>query len=361
MRRILEIHPRGAPAYPVLCGPDLVEGLREAWQPGWKKAALIGDDNTLGMFGEHVATTLRELDVEVLKLSFAPGEASKTRGTKQALEDAMLRAGLDRHAVVVGLGGGIVLDVAGFVAATFMRGIDHIFIATTLLAQVDASVGGKTGVNTVEGKNLIGAFHHPRAVLLDTAALAQLPPDELRNGLAEAIKHAVIEDAALFASFEAWAANGGAASLRPPVDVIAACVGIKAQVVADDPREHGRRKILNFGHTVGHAIEHATSHAMPHGQAVAVGMVIEARLALARGRLSEEALVRLVALLTRLGLPTRPPCPFASAAPYFSRDKKNRDGNIHCALPSRIGEIAPVDGAFTTPVTVDELHDAWGS
>jgi len=361
MRRILEIHPQGAPAYPVLCGPELVEGLREVWRPGWRRAALVGDDNTLGMFGEQIAGPLRRMGVEVLKLSFAPGEASKTRATKQSLEDAMLRAGFDRHAVVVGLGGGIVLDVAGFVAATFMRGVDHIFIATTLLAQVDASVGGKTGVNTAEGKNLIGAFHQPRAVLLDTASLAQLPPDELRNGLAEAIKHAVIEDAALFASFEAWAASRGAGSLRPPMDVISACVGIKAQVVADDPKEHGRRKILNFGHTVAHAIEHATAHDTPHGKAVAVGMVIEARLALARGRLSEEALVRLVALLTRLGLPTRPPCPFAAAAPYFSRDKKNRDGAIHCALPSRIGEVSPVDGAFTQAVTMDEISKAWGS
>ena len=361
MHRILEIHPRGASPYPVLCGPELAEGLREVWQPAWRQAALIGDDNTLGMFGEHVAGPLRDLGVEVLKLSFAPGEASKTRATKQALEDAMLRAGLDRQAVVVGLGGGIVLDIAGFVAATFMRGIDHVFVATTLLAQVDASVGGKTGVNTVQGKNLIGAFHHPRAVLLDTSALAQLPPDELRNGLAEAIKHALIEDAALFASFEAWAANGGAVSLRPPLDVIAACVGIKAQVVADDPREHGRRKILNFGHTVGHAIEHATAHAMPHGQAVAVGMVVEARLALARGRLSEEALVRLVALLTRLGLPIRPPCGFAAAAPYFGRDKKNHGGDIHCALPSRIGEVAPVGDAYTVPVAMDEIREAWGS
>lgn len=273
----------------------------------------------------------------------------------------MFRAHLDRHAVVVGLGGGVVLDVAGYVAATFMRGIDHVFIATTLLAQIDAAVGGKTGVNTPDGKNLVGAFHHPRAVLLDTSALGQLPPEELRNGLAEAIKHAVIRDAALFASLEAWAANGGATTLRPPADVIANCVAIKAAVVADDPREQGLRKILNFGHTVAHALEHASDHAVAHGHAVAVGMVVEGRVALARGRLPEGDLVRLVALLTRLGLPIRPPCGFEHAAPFFARDKKNRDGVIHCALPSRLGSIAPDEGgAFTQAVAPDELREAWG-
>jgi 3-dehydroquinate synthase len=347
VKRVLDL------GYPVLCGARADLGLTGVWDPGWSRAVLIGDDNTDRLFGDAHEQALGALGAAPLRLRFPAGEANKTRATKETLEDAMLRARIDRQACIVAVGGGVVLDLAGFVAATYMRGIAHINVATTLLAQVDAAIGGKTAVNTATGKNLIGAFHEPRAVLLDTGALDSLSDDELRSGLAEMIKHAVLADEALFETIERWAA--ARASLRPPDDVVARSAIIKAEIVADDPRERGRRHLLNFGHTVAHAIEHATAHGTPHGHAVAIGMLVEASLAEAEGAFPSGDLARLTALCAALGLPTRPPCSFAEAEGYFASDKKNRDDRVHCAIPVGIGECA----AFKRPVELAALERAW--
>jgi 3-dehydroquinate synthase len=351
MGRILIVEPSSAAPYPVWLGHD----LSPLWQPQWRRAVLIADDHTHRLFGEAVRNAL---PADSLCQVVTPGEASKTRGSKAQIEDAMLAAGIDRHACIVALGGGVVLDLAGFVAATYMRGIDHINLATTLLAQVDAAIGGKTAINTDHGKNLIGAFHHPRAVLLHTAALAHLPAVELRNGLAEVIKQAAIADGALFDSLELWAAR--ADGLRPPDEIITRCVAIKAAVVAADTGDLGQRRILNFGHTVAHAIERASDHQVPHGQAVAMGMVVEARLAVAAGSFPEQDLNRLVALLTAVGLPTGPSLPFDVAQDYLARDKKTEHESIHCAIPNRIGVAKPnAEGRWTRPVTLAALAAAW--
>lgn len=341
----------------MLCGAGAEQALAALWQ-GWPQAVLVGDDTTDRLFGDawQAALTPR---AEVLRLRFPPGEESKVRATKARLEDAMLAAGVGRGACVVAVGGGVVLDLAGFVAATYMRGIAHLNVATTLLAQVDAAVGGKTGVNTPHGKNLVGAFHHPRGVLLDTESLASLPDDELRSGLAEAVKHAVLRDAALFERIEAWAADPLRASLVPPAEVIARCTEIKAEVVATDDRDQGMRHILNYGHTVAHGIEHATGHAVPHGHAVAIGMVVETRLAVQAGRFDASSLARLVALLDALGLPTAPPCDFAAARPFFGLDKKADRDTLRCAIPRHIGGFEPVDGRWLTDTPVEALARAW--
>ncbi len=363
MKTIVEVVPRSAAPYPVLCGPAPAAALSQIWQPRWQQAVLIGDDTTDALFGDRTEEALVAGGCQVLRLKFAPGEANKTRATKERLEDAMLAAGIDRSACVVALGGGIPLDVAGFVAATYMRGIAHVNIATTLLAQVDAAVGGKTGVNTELGKNLVGAFHHPRAVLLDTSALASLPPMELRNGLAEAIKHAVLRDAKLFADIEQWAGQLPAAAVTPMPDaLIARCVVIKAEVVAEDDRDQGLRNILNFGHTVAHAIEHTTAHSTAHGHAVAIGMLVEARLAHRAAGLAfpQEDLARLRALLDRVGLPTRPPCSFEAASNKFAHDKKTEAAVVRCALPSAIGHIeADNEGHWARAVSLEQLAAAW--
>lgn len=294
----------------------------------------------------------------VLRFRFPPGEKSKSRETKARIEDAMLAAGVDRGACIVAVGGGIALDVAGFIAATYMRGIAHINVATSLLAQVDAAIGGKTAINTAHGKNLIGAIHHPRAVLLDTDALASLPDVELQCGLAEAIKHAMLSDEKLFAQLEAWSTARD--DLRPPSDMLERCVAIKAEVVAADDRDRGKRNILNYGHTAAHAIEHATQHATPHGHAVAIGMVIESRLAMQEARFPEHDLARLIALLEGLGLPTAPPCSFDAARDYLSRDKKTVAGQIRCAIPTRLGHtVAEDDGSWTRGVTEAQMQEAW--
>jgi 3-dehydroquinate synthase len=355
MPKRFEVTTSSGARYPVLHGSDPLE----VWQQRWQQAVLITDENTERLFGERVAKLLSQR-ATVLRQVVAPGESSKSRRVKADIEDAMLEAGVDRSACVVGLGGGVVLDLAGFVAATYMRGIDHVNVATTLLAQVDAAIGGKTAINTEQGKNLIGAFHQPRAVLLDIDALAHLPDVELRNGLAEAIKHAVLCDAGLFKQLETWAA--AQETLRPPDDVIQRCVEIKASVVAEDDRDRGKRYVLNYGHTVAHAIEHATDHAVPHGHAVAIGMVVESRLAMNAGAFPAGDLARLEALLTLVGLPTAPPCPFSDALPHLARDKKTEHARVRCALPSRIGTIKQHDdGQWLRAVDAGELARAWGT
>lgn len=332
--------------------------LAAIWQERWRHAVVISDHTTRRLFADELAEGLSADGVPVLACTFAPGEHQKTRATKAAIEDRMLAAGIDRAACIVAVGGGVVLDVAGFVAATFMRGIAHVNVATTLLAQVDAAIGGKTAINTEHGKNLIGAVHHPRAVLLATNALAHLPDVELQCGLAEAVKHAVLSDAALFDELAAWAAERS--GLLPPAGIIERCVAIKAEVVADDDRDHGKRNILNYGHTAAHAIEHATDHATPHGHAVAMGMIVEARLAAQAGRFPAADVTRLEALLEAFGLPTVPACSFDAAQAYLTRDKKTVGGQIQCAIPKRIGETTPEDdGSWTRSVTAKQVGEAW--
>ena len=360
MRRIAEVTPTSASPYPVWCGAGVAEAVVAAWQPRWRSAVIVADHHTQ-VFGAPIARALEDHGVRCLTQWIPPGEESKTRAGKAAIEDAMLAAGIDRGGCVVAVGGGVVLDLAGFVAATFMRGIPHLNVATSLLAQVDAAIGGKTAINTPAGKNLIGAFHHPRAVFLHTAALDTLPEIELRNGLAEAVKHAVLWDADLMTTLESWARTEPSSSdLRPSDAIVSRCVAIKAEVVAADDRDLELRNILNYGHTVAHAIEGATKGRVPHGHAVAMGMVVESRLAAEEKRFPPSDLARLVALLEQLGLPTSPPCPFEGAAAFFSTDKKTEDAVVRCAIPRAIGRMAPeADGRYTRAVSLEALERAW--
>ncbi len=364
MKRFLEVSPPGLSPYPVFIGGEAEESagarLRQVWKPEWRTAVVIADDTTGPLFGDEIAEALARIDggPAVTTFRFAPGEHRKTRDTKAAIEDHMLTSGADRSACIVAVGGGVVLDIAGFVAATFMRGIPHINIATSLLAQVDAAIGGKTAINTPHGKNLIGAIHHPRAVLIDTQALTHLPEAELRCGLAEAVKHAVLSDAQLFEQLMQWA-DSKPTTLRPPTAILERCIEIKAEVVAADDRDRGKRNILNFGHTAAHAIEHATNHQIRHGFAVAMGIVIETRLAVHAGEFPPDELDRLTMLLERLGLPVTPPCSFEHAAAYFSRDKKTVAGDIRCAIPQRIGTTVSQQGAWTRLVSAEQLDKAW--
>ena len=353
---MLRIQTASGADYPVVCGSDPREMLLGVWQPKWQQVAIIGDSNTLPLFGTTLADALGERCEQVVQLSFSAGEANKTRQTKLALEDKILEAGFDRHCCIVGVGGGIALDVAGYVAATYLRGVAHINVATSLLAQVDAAVGGKTGVNTPHGKNLIGAFHQPRAVLVDLAALNSLPDLELRNGLAEAVKHAVLADERLFETFERWSTSG---EKQLPQDMIERCIAIKAEVVARDEKEAAYRQVLNFGHTVAHALETATKHKLLHGEAVAIGMNVEALLAHDLCGFPQQQAQRLKALLDTLGLPTVPPVNFDDAVQPMLHDKKARRGTVYCALPQQIGTMHSADGAWALPVPIDALRAAW--
>ncbi len=280
-------------------------------------------------------------DVELLDLP--PGERSKTRETWSRLTDELLRRGYGRDSGIVALGGGVAGDLAGFVAATYMRGVPYVQVPTTLLAMLDASVGGKTGVDTAEGKNLIGAFHPPAAVLADPLALATLPDRDYRAGLAEAVKHGLIADRDYFEWMERSAgrlAERDPESLR---ELIHRSVEIKAAVVAEDERESGRRAILNAGHTVAHALEQATGYRLPHGEAVGLGLVAETALATGLGLSTPEPGARVAALLQRLGLPTRLDQPVGEdrLIAAMASDKKNRGRAIRFALPREVGKMAP--------------------
>jgi len=292
-------------------------------------------------------------------LLFPAGENSKTRETWARLSDALLQSGYGRDSALVGLGGGVVGDLAGFVAATYLRGVPCVLAPTTLLAMVDASVGGKTGVNTPLGKNLIGAFHPPSAVLADPYALLPLPDSQFRDGLAEAVKHGLIADEAYFQ----WIEETTDPILRREPDAVGwlvrRSVEIKAQVVSADERETGQRAILNAGHTVAHALEAGSEYRLSHGAAVALGLVVEADVAERLGVAEPGLRHRIRAVLERLGFSLRLPFQLDPQAVLerMSSDKKNRSGKVHCALIQSIGTVASA-GGWTVAVPREELAGA---
>ena len=279
-------------------------------------------------------------------LFFPGGEARKRMTEVEALAEQMVEAGGDRSSVIVAFGGGIVTDVAGFLAAVFMRGIPVIQIATTLLAQVDAAVGGKTGVNLVSGKNLVGSFHQPLVVLIDPQVLATLPEREYRAGLYEIIKCGVIRDAGLFRIFSERSAEVMAQKPEVVDQIIAGAVRIKAEVVTADEREGDLRRILNFGHTVGHALESATGYTrFLHGEAVAFGMQAATRLAERIGKLAKSDAAEIQQVIRKFGpIPSLEGIAAESLLARLGSDKKTVQGKVHFVLPVKIGEVAIVSG-----------------
>jgi 3-dehydroquinate synthase len=272
---------------------------------------------------------------------FDDSEASKDLQTIEALTRQLVLAGADRHAAIVAVGGGVVGDVAGFAAATYLRGVRVVHVPTTLVAQVDSSVGGKTGVNLAEGKNLVGAFYPPKFVVADPAMLLTLPHREYRSGLYEVIKYALIADPELFTFLE----RRMLALLRRDSDalawIIARCIRIKAHIVAKDEREGGLREVLNFGHTLGHALEAATKYRrFRHGEAIAWGMIYAALLGVATNRFKESDATRLILLIASVGpLPGVSGIRAAQLRSILSGDKKARGGRVRWVLPRRIGKV----------------------
>jgi 3-dehydroquinate synthase len=292
-------------------------------------------------------------------LTFPPGEPSKTREQWARLTDLLLEQGYGRDTGIVALGGGVAGDLAGFVAATYMRGLRYLQVPTSLLAMLDASVGGKTGVDTPQGKNLIGAFHPPSAVVADPRALTTLPERDYRGGMAEAVKHGLIADAEYFD----WMGREAEALLRRDeaalTHLVRRSVEIKAAVVSGDEREAGRRAILNAGHTVAHALEQVTTYAIPHGEAVALGLVAECALAEGLGVAPPGLGATVSALLERLGLPVRLRQSVAAERLIgaMATDKKNRGARVRFALPSDLGSMDPGD-QWTREVPVPAILEA---
>ena len=274
-------------------------------------------------------------------IHFDACEANKRLSAIEDLARRLVKAGADRGSVLVAVGGGVTGDVAGFLASIYMRGIPHIQIPTTLLAQVDSSVGGKTGVDLPEGKNLLGAFHQPTAVWIDPQFVETLPPREFRQGMAEVIKMALLGDEALWNHLQDHAQEIKQAGSAALTHTIASCCRLKASVVAADEKEAGHRRVLNLGHTVGHALERLTDYQMLHGDAVAIGLNSAARLAVRLGWFSHETLMRLEELCREWQLPTRLPPEFTPDAilSAIKSDKKCLDGKLHFILPLRIGAV----------------------
>ena len=335
-------HVRGmGPSYDILVEPGglaaLGERLKERGLNG--PVLVVSDTNLAPLYADRVLETLRGAGYLAQALVIPAGEAYKTLETVASLWRGLLEAGLDRKSTVVALGGGVVGDLAGFAAATFMRGCQWVAVPTTLLSMVDASLGGKTGFDLPEGKNLVGAFYPPRLVLADPQVLVTLPEPELRSGLAEVVKHGIISDPELFE----LCAQGWEAVTADLPEIVRRAMGVKVQVIEQDPFEKGVRAGLNLGHTVGHAVEIVSHFELRHGEAVAIGMVAEARLAEKLGLAAGgDGLARQIqTVLTGLGLPTEIPAALAVPAilQAMKLDKKKEAQVVKFALPVKIGEV----------------------
>jgi 3-dehydroquinate synthase len=350
----VELGPR---SYPIHVGSQGADGLgrfaREALEATWagrstRSALLVTDHNVAECSYLPASRSALEGVGIAVRIAVVPsGEATKCLATASTLYDELIAMKADRHSVVVALGGGVIGDLAGFVAATYSRGLPLIMCPTTLLAQVDSSVGGKVGVNHPQAKNIIGAFHQPAGVWIDTTTLDTLPPREFRCGLAEVVKYGVILDSGFFAWLERE--TGSILDRRPGAlrEIVAHSCRLKAQVVSQDEREEtGLRAVLNFGHTIGHAIEAAAGYkgTVLHGEAVAAGMVAECRLAERLGWLGPDLTNRLVSLLGRFGLPTTVSgLHEEQLLEAMSRDKKNQGSRIRFVLPRTLGRVELTD------------------
>jgi 3-dehydroquinate synthase len=341
--------PSSAPApYEVRIQAGLLKTLGPAVQalaPA-PSCAIISDSTVAPLYLQTAVQSLTSAGYRVIEHVFPAGEESKTIQTAVTALDAILNAKIERRTPVIALGGGVVGDLAGFVAATLLRGVPFIQCPTTLLAAVDASVGGKVGVDHPAGKNLIGAFHQPRVVLTDIATFSTLPPREMCGGLAECIKHAVIRDVSLFDFISSNLSNIMSCDEAALSELVARNVAIKAAIVQQDPYEKSVRALLNLGHTFGHAIE--TLHhykGVSHGEAVALGMIAAARLAHARGTFPTDDLRKLHTLIKQANLPTSIRVDPDHALAAMATDKKVQGGRIRLILPTRIGQAEIVTDA----------------
>ncbi len=333
----------GGHRYPVLVGRGLLAELAGLLDPQQgHRCAVISDDTVGALYGSKVTSRLVGSGRRASLFTFPPGESSKNRAEWARLTDALLDDGCGRDTLVVAVGGGVTGDLAGFVAATFMRGVPLVQVPTSLLAMVDASVGGKTGVDAPAGKNLVGAFHPPLMVVTDPAVISTLPRWARADGLVEAVKHGAILDPAYLATVEADLDGVLAGDAEAVERVVQGSVRLKARVVGADEREGGLRQVLNFGHTLGHGVEAASGFRIRHGQAVALGMILEATLGERLGVTEPGAAERLAAIARRLDMPTGMPTDLDAEAVlgFVARDKKSRSGAPRFVLLEKMGAVS---------------------
>jgi len=335
-----------APGYNINIGAGIIADTGQILKElGFKdKAVIVTDPSVRALYGENLRQSLGSRGFKTMMLEVPAGEENKSLASAMRLYTELTDFGAERLTPVLALGGGVIGDLAGFVAATYMRGVPLIQIPTTLLAQVDSSIGGKVAVNHDRLKNKIGAFYQPRAVITDIETLSSLPQREIISGLGEVIKYAVIKDAAFFAELEAGIEKLLAREKPALENVVARCAAIKAAVVEKDERDTGLRNILNFGHTVGHALETISNYGIAHGQAVAIGMMAAAGIAQEMGIFQFRDLIRMRKLLKGAGLMTAlPPVDVKKVMELMKRDKKVQGGKIRFILPRAIGEVFMTD------------------
>jgi 3-dehydroquinate synthase len=338
----------GRRAYEVRVGPGLIDRAGEAIAPllQRRRTAVVSDETVWALHGARLTAALERAGIAVSPVIVAPGEQTKSFEGLADVTDRLLALELDRGDLILAFGGGVVGDLAGFAAAIYKRGIDFVQIPTTLLAQVDSSVGGKTAIDTARGKNLVGAFHQPRLVLADLEVLGTLPDREMRAGYAEVIKYGLLGD---FGFFEWLEVNAGAVLSREPealAQAVARSVEMKAEIVAEDETEQGRRALLNLGHTFGHALEAETGYggSLLHGEAVAAGQALAFRFSAAQGLCTTQDAQRAAAAIAGTGLPTRladvPGHPFDAQrlVSHMAQDKKAEAGKLTFILASGLGD-----------------------
>ena len=365
--------------YPAFVGRGLIAKAGEIVRNVTERnrCAIIADQTSAQLFADRLSENFNSQKFSSQLITVPPGEKSKSLTQVEKICDEMINAGFDRSSFVVGLGGGVIGDISGFIAAIFQRGIPHIQIPTTLLAMVDSSIGGKTGVNLEAGKNLVGVIHHPALIICDVDTLETLPPRELRQGYAEIIKHAIIRDAEMFHDLSSRAKprdpaenalkvteRGPSTPVRSAQDdrlaeLIRRNIAIKAGVVSVDDREtSGERALLNFGHTIGHGIERATDFKIPHGDCVSIGMVAACAISMKRAGFSSEEMEAVVSLVKKFELPWRLSAGVdrEKIIDAIAHDKKFLGGKIRFVVTPKIGEAH-----VSTDVTMEDIRAAIAS
>ncbi|HQI24973.1 MAG TPA: 3-dehydroquinate synthase [Smithella sp.] len=332
---------KSSSSYEIRIGKDISDRLSLLIAKNHKAAryAVITDNIVGELYGKKFLTALKEIGLNASLIDFPAGESSKTIKTVVDIAETLAVSGADRETCLIALGGGVVGDIAGFVASIYMRCVPYIQIPTTLVAQVDSSIGGKTGVDLPCGKNLAGTFYQPQAVMTSLHFLNTLPPKEFNNGLAEIIKYGVIDDEKMFASLEDIMTAVKSKDPKILLGVVEKCCQIKKSIVEIDEKEGGVRRILNFGHTIGHSLEAVSGYAITHGEGVAIGMVAAARLSARMGYLKNNEAGRIETLIDQAGLPTRIPKTLSGGkiVAQLKMDKKRKGAAIHFVLLKKIG------------------------